>query len=359
MPISTEEPEEVPTSSTHWPILLLDSQLVSRGQDEAKALRSLHQKTYALTKCFDEDLLVDTCMREEFNEVFQAVGWSDFAEMPEGGIVLLTKELLMMLRTDIQREGIYVWLRLFNTDYELTLRQFSNLLDFSPQCTLSEDLAGFNSVEFWKELVGPDAPRKKSIAHIRHPTLQFLARWLTMVVFPRDDIRCATVEDVRCLYAMWKKIKFAPTLSMIHHWQGLAQSGHIISIMSFVTRIINELGVLANATVSFMPNDPTRVVKESHFIHAHFLRKDTNGKYIMTFKDCNYELPLLAPLLKLYSMRSLNFQLEPPEPPRNSVAGVMTRAQRRRAEEQIRKAYEDAQQPGAKPAWAHPSAGPS
>ncbi|WVZ64223.1 hypothetical protein U9M48_013783 [Paspalum notatum var. saurae] len=70
MSISTEEPEEVPTSSTHRPILLLDSQLVPRGQDEAKALRSLHQKTYALTKCFDEDLLIDIGMREEFNEVF-------------------------------------------------------------------------------------------------------------------------------------------------------------------------------------------------------------------------------------------------------------------------------------------------
>ncbi|WVZ52232.1 hypothetical protein U9M48_003314 [Paspalum notatum var. saurae] len=72
---------------------------------KAKALRSLHQKTYALTKCFDEDLLIDTGMREEFNEVFQAVGWSDFAEIPEGGIVLLTKEFLMTLRTDTRRDA--------------------------------------------------------------------------------------------------------------------------------------------------------------------------------------------------------------------------------------------------------------
>ncbi|WVZ51910.1 hypothetical protein U9M48_003010 [Paspalum notatum var. saurae] len=74
MSISTEEPEEFQTSSTHRPILILDSQLVPRGQDEAKALRSLNQKNYPLTKCFDEDLLVDTSMREEFNEVFQAIG---------------------------------------------------------------------------------------------------------------------------------------------------------------------------------------------------------------------------------------------------------------------------------------------
>ncbi|WVZ54056.1 hypothetical protein U9M48_004921 [Paspalum notatum var. saurae] len=69
MSISMEEPEEFQTSPTHRPILILDSQLVPRGQDEAKALRSLNQKTYALTKCFDEDLLVDTDIREEFNEL--------------------------------------------------------------------------------------------------------------------------------------------------------------------------------------------------------------------------------------------------------------------------------------------------
>ncbi|WVZ49857.1 hypothetical protein U9M48_001180 [Paspalum notatum var. saurae] len=105
MSISTEEPEEFQTSSTHWPILILNTQLVPRSQDEAKALRSLNQKTYALTKCFDEDFLVDTGMREEFNEVFQAIGWSDFAEIPEGGIILLTKEFLMTLRTDTQRDA--------------------------------------------------------------------------------------------------------------------------------------------------------------------------------------------------------------------------------------------------------------
>ncbi|WVZ58722.1 hypothetical protein U9M48_008962 [Paspalum notatum var. saurae] len=173
MSISIEEPEEITTSSTHRLVLLLDLQLMPRGQDEAKALRLLNQKSYALIRCFDEDLLVDTGMQEEFNEVFQAVSWSDFAEIPEGGIVLLTKEFLMTLRTDTRREGTFVWFRLFNTDYELTLCNFSNLLDFSPQCIVGEDLAGFNSVEFWKELVDPDAPRKKSIARIRHPLCDF------------------------------------------------------------------------------------------------------------------------------------------------------------------------------------------
>ncbi|WVZ97381.1 hypothetical protein U9M48_042923 [Paspalum notatum var. saurae] len=139
-------------------------------------------------------------MWEEFNEVFQTIGWSDFAEILEGGIILLTKEFLMTLRTDTRRDGTYIWFCLFNTDYELTLRQFSNLLDFSPQCTLSEDVVGFNSAKFWKELLESE-----------------------------------------------------------------------------------------------------------------------------------------------------------PEPGRNSISGVMTRAQQRRAEEQNRKANEDAQQPGTAPAWAHPS----
>ncbi|WVZ89589.1 hypothetical protein U9M48_035970 [Paspalum notatum var. saurae] len=55
-------------------------------------------------------------------------------------------------------------------------------------------------------------------------------------------------------------------------------------------------------------------------------------------------------------MREEFNELEPEiELGRNSISGVMTRAQRRRAEEQIRKANEDAQQPRAAPAWAHPS----
>ncbi|WVZ97187.1 hypothetical protein U9M48_042740 [Paspalum notatum var. saurae] len=105
MSISTEEPKEFQTSSTHRLILILESQLVPRSQDEDKALRSLNQKTYALTKCFDKDLLIDTGMWEEFNEVFQTIGWSDFAEILEGGMILLTKEFLMTLRTDTRRDG--------------------------------------------------------------------------------------------------------------------------------------------------------------------------------------------------------------------------------------------------------------
>ncbi|WVZ52273.1 hypothetical protein U9M48_003349 [Paspalum notatum var. saurae] len=44
-------------------------------------------------------------MLEEFNEVFEAIGWSDFAKILEGGIILLTKEFLMMLRTDTRRDA--------------------------------------------------------------------------------------------------------------------------------------------------------------------------------------------------------------------------------------------------------------
>ncbi|KAJ1254848.1 hypothetical protein BS78_K319300 [Paspalum vaginatum] len=145
MSLSTEAPEEIQMSSVHRPVLILESQLVPRGQEEAKALRLLNQKNYALTKYFDEGLLIDTGMREEFNEVFQAVGWTNFAEVPEGGIILLTKEFLMTLCTDTRRVGTFLWFRLFNTDYELTLCQFSNLLDFSPQCSVAEDPTGFNS----------------------------------------------------------------------------------------------------------------------------------------------------------------------------------------------------------------------
>ena len=42
--------------------------------------------------------MISTGMDDEFDEIFSTVGWDNFANVSEGGIVLLTKEFLMTLR---------------------------------------------------------------------------------------------------------------------------------------------------------------------------------------------------------------------------------------------------------------------
>ena len=125
---------EEATSSNARPVLLLDSQIQTRNQDEADLLRQLHTKPISVTKCFDEVLMTSTGTDDEFSEIFSMVGWDNFANISEGGIVLLTKEFLMTLRVVSLQSDTSVHFRLFNTEHELTFRQFSNALRFSPRC---------------------------------------------------------------------------------------------------------------------------------------------------------------------------------------------------------------------------------
>ena len=83
--------------------------------------------------------------------------------------------------------------------------------------------------------------------------MRFMARWITIVVLPRNDTRCVTIENLKILYAMWRKQKYALVTAMLYHWMKLAWDENSISITSFVTRIASELGVLANAQVAFLP----------------------------------------------------------------------------------------------------------
>ena len=60
---------------------------------------------------------------------------------------------------------------------------------------------------------------------------------------------------------------------------------------------------------------------------------------VMTWLGHNFELPLLVPQFDMYTVRKLTMQLDV-EAPRQSIGGVMTRAQRRQAEARRQQAQE-------------------
>lgn len=356
--------DEDVTSANPGAVLLQDSHIETRDQIEADLLRKLHTKNITLTKCFDEMLMASTGMDDEFDEIFKAVGWENYADICEGGIALLTKEFLATLRVVTLQGHTTVHFILFNTAHEMTLRQVSNALGFSARCSIATEIAGFDGQIFWRELAGACASKKKSISYIKHPTMRFMARWINMVVLPRDDTRCVTTDVLKILYAMWRRQKYALVTAILQHWMKLARDENSITITSFVTRIASSLGVLANAQVAFLPTDTPNLVTDTHFIQAHFLRKEPNTEtYVMIYKGYDFEVPLPAPQYKLYSLNTVAMPMDgpfvPPEEPRHSVAGVMTRAQRRAAQERLQKQAQDAQAEGADPAWFHTEAGPS
>ena len=88
-------------------------------------------------------------MDEEFEAVFEAIGWENFWEIGEEGSALLTMEFLMTLHvTNEEDEGIRIHFCLFVTEHILPPCTLSNLLGFSALCTLSIDPQDFVTKDF-------------------------------------------------------------------------------------------------------------------------------------------------------------------------------------------------------------------
>ena len=87
------------------------------------------------------------------------------------------------------------------------------------------------------------------------------------------------------------------------------------------------MGLLENDQLDCLPDDTSNYVGEQHFVQAHFMRRDAAiGRMIMTWFGHSLELPLSAPQFDMYTVRSLAMQLDV-EAPRQSIGGIMTRAQ--------------------------------
>ena len=131
----------------------------------------------------------------------------------------------------------------------MTARHFSRLLGFSSNCTFHAP-EGYGARNFWREICGITETRKFSITLIHNPTLRFLARWVAAAVFPRRAYRCVANEDLKCLFAMCRRIRYSPAIDMLHHWLDMLDKLIPITCTSFVTRIARNLGVLSTAPSS-------------------------------------------------------------------------------------------------------------
>lgn len=204
-------------------------------------------------------------MLDEFPVVFDAIGWTNFWDIQEEGSVLLTKEFLSTLRVQESRAGTNIYFHFFNQEYNLSLRELSTHLGFASNCTLVNDPPGFDAPDFWKDISAEITKGKHSITRIHNPTLRFLARWTTKVVFPRDDTRCVLNCDLKILYAMCRRYRYAPVVDMVYYWLRLVNDNNDITITSLVTRIAREVGALDNARVTYIPNDLSHLVTDQHF----------------------------------------------------------------------------------------------
>jgi hypothetical protein len=117
-----------------------------------------------------------------------------------------------------------------------------------------------------------------------------------MVVHPRADLRLCLNAELPCLYAMAKKIKFSPVLSMLSHWQRMVTTKCTIDITSLVTRIATYVGALANAEVTYLPltQEYQTQIGLDHFVQGHLMQEGPNHTLFMCYPGTRKRLSFLA-----------------------------------------------------------------
>ena len=156
-------------------------------------------------------------------------------------------------------------------------------------------------------------------------------RWLTITLFPRDDVRPVRNDELLILYAMVNKIKISPAQNLVRQWLSNFKMTGPIECTSLVTRIATRIGALEGNFIPFIEGD-RMYIDEDYLIQGHTLKKGPNDSLIFFYMGYTNEIPLPNAEFHLYNYHSLTIPLVPQEGGRrNSSTGLLGRMTRSRA----------------------------
>jgi hypothetical protein len=118
---------------------------------------------------------------------------------------------------------------------------FSELLDLLKSC-LSESsaLRNFEKVEF-SDAIFVKSTRLR-FSDIHNPSLRFLHRWMSFMLFPMAELHSVTTTELKCLFAMVNRIKYTPVADIVDYFTNVSKILGPIECTSFITRIAMNLG---------------------------------------------------------------------------------------------------------------------
>ena len=91
---------------------------------------------------------------------------------------------------------------------------------------------------------------------------------------------------------MIKRKKVSPIKFMMNHWIEIPSLKGDVGCTSLVTRIAKNLGLLENASVTYI-DVPRWLINYDYFNHAHMLKKGRDRKLVIMYEDYRTEFPLL------------------------------------------------------------------
>jgi hypothetical protein len=192
---------------------------------------------------------------------------------------------------------------LFGKSFGCDFSRFSELWDFSKSCLPeSSAMRNFNKVEFSDAISGKSA--RLMFSDIHNPSLRFLNRWMSFMLFPMAELHSVTTPELKCLFAMVKRIKYTPVADIVDYFTNVSKISGAIECTSLVTRIAMNLGYL---NLDYIEGD-VPVLGLDNFVPAHILCEKPN--YFVSVLYGHKAIQLPNPTLRLYSCESLTLQFD-------------------------------------------------
>jgi hypothetical protein len=188
---------------------------------------------------------------EELPTILWTIGWGKLYDEPHLGSHLLTVEFLMTFETVEKNRKSFVKFCLFGKSFGCDFSRFSKLLDFSKSCLPeSSAMRKFNQVEF------SDAISRKSgslrFNDIHSPSLRFLHRWMSFMLFPTMELHSVTTPELKCLSAMVNRNKYTRVADIVNYFKNVNKMSGPIECTSMVTRIAMNLGYPDIANMAYI-----------------------------------------------------------------------------------------------------------
>jgi hypothetical protein len=277
-----------------------DDDISIHTTEEMEKYESLRCREFAHTHVYDVNLLEKVGLDEELPIILRTIGWGKLYDEPHLGLHILTLEFLMTFEIIEKNRKAFMKFRLFGKSFRCDFSCFSKLLDFSKSCLPeSSVMRNFNKVEFSDAISGKSTRLRFSDIH--NPSLRFLHRWMSFMLFPMVELRSVATPELKCLFAMVNRIKYTPVADNVDYFKNVHKMSRPIECTSMVTQIAMNLGCLEMANLAYI-EEGVSILGLDHFVHAHILREELNYFVSMLYGCKAVQLP--NPALRLYSCES-------------------------------------------------------
>jgi hypothetical protein len=216
------------------------------------------------------------------------------------GSRLLTLEFIITFETVEKNRKLFVKFHLFRKSFGCDFSHFCELLDLESCLPESCAMRNFNKVEFSDAISGKSARLRFSDIH--NPSLRFLHRWMSFILFPMVELHSITTPELKCLFAMINKIKYTSVADIADYFKNVHKMSEPIECTSMVTRSTMNLGCPAMANLAYIEGDVPGLDLD-HFVHTHILCEEPDHSLSMLYGRKVIRLPNLG--LRLYSCESI------------------------------------------------------